>query len=547
MNCITKNIKILLSTAKPNGENTTFGYGMAQLSSLDELMQVMNRKAVATGIYQGGHRNGSHLKAMGNVYFIDIDSEPQAGKAPYYQTIEAKLRSLNISFVSVPSKSADQYLYKRHIAIILDGNLPKQKDLFIEAANYILETIGIDVKKVNKEVVGNDAGKIDESVAFDRVRLLNPASINRHFGNYDDRSYFYDGEALSMPEHLKAVYDDAVHDDGEITTSQLISFEDGSTVSFYNAKQFIPKGTKKICHCPNPHHEDKHPSAAFFHNSDGTAIINCSKCGRINISTNFIPTVPSITHDQYNYSIILNNAPQANISTLVSKIGDYSYQTDTSVIWAYSVSSMDDIYQLILAKAYLVKNSFDVSYEPAPQMYLNLLSIATLQPITKNVTLPKPFIRNEDKGNPNKLMYIEVKTLIRKHYLFPEIAIRAYSQNILAPDRSFNDTCNKGLAYFDYVLKTQRDQQSYKQSDKYFPMNLSDKAKTASNKKRLNQMKYTRKTKTTANEKKVLKLMHNKKFVKANGEPNITAMAKKLNKSRPTIYAAIDAIKLKGF
>ena len=542
MNCNTQISKILLSTAIAKEKNTTFDYGMAQLSSLDELMHTMNRKAVAPGIFMGGHRGGSYLKAMGNVYFIDIDTAPQTDEAPYYQTIEAKLKTLNISFVSVPSKSAYQYPYKRHIAIVLDGNLPKQGGLFTDTANYILKTIGIDVKKDGNQISGVDVNRIDLKVAFDRSRFLTPACINKHFSNYDDMSSFYDGSALPMPKHLKAIYDDA-NCDKEITTEELITFTDGTVTSVHDAKKIVVKGSHKPCHCPNPHHEDKHPSAAFFHNDDGTVVIYCQSdgCGTINITTNFISVIPIITHDQYNYSIILNNTPQAKISTLVSKIGNYSYRTDTSVIWTYSVLGMDDIYQLLLAKAYLVQNGFEVSHEPAPQKYLSLLSTATLQPITKNITLPKAFIPQGEVSQYDA-MYFRVKSLVRKHYLFPETTIHAYHQNVLAPDRPFTDTCNKGLAYFDHVIKTQHDQLGYKQSDKYFPMNLDAKAKAASNKKRLNKSNRTIQMKMTVNEKKVLRLLNDKKFVKSNGKPNVMAIAKRLNKSRDAIYRYVKAI-----
>ncbi len=532
--------KILLSTAEPEEQNTTFGYGMVQLSSPDELMHIMNRKAVATGIYLNGHRSGSHLKAMGNVYLVDIDTAPATGDAPYYQAIEAKLRSLNISFVSVPSRNANEYPYKRHIAIILDGNLPKQEDSFIEAANHILKTIGIDAVRINKETTGNDSDNIDKAVAFDRVRFLAPAGINKDFTNYGDLSHAYDGEALKLPDHLKTVYAGTVNDDS-ITTSQMIQFVDGTTISIYNAKKITPKGTKRVCHCPNPHHEDKRPSAVFYHN-DKNIVIHCSKCGNIKVSTNFIPTVPEIVHDQYNYSIILDNVLQADLSRLTALIGKYSYKTDTSVIWAYRVASVDDIYQLLLAKVWLVENGFEVSPQPAAKTHSNLLDTATLQPTTKNVTLPKAFVARDHDANAFTMLYIRASVLIFKHYLFPEVTIHAYNQNIIAPDRSFANTCNRGLAYFEYVIETQRNQQGYPQSNKYFAMKLSRSDKAKSDKQRIDGMNRTRKAKTATAENQVMKLIKNKKFVKANGKPNVSAIAKTLDKSRNTIYAAIKAI-----
>jgi len=531
MNCIINNNKILLSTAKSSNKATTNGYEVTEIVTLQQLMQVMNRKAVAIGLFSNGHRHGNYLKSMANVYFVDIDIAPATDETSYYQTIEAKLKALNISFVSVPSKSADQYPYKRHIAIILDSYLPTGKKAFNEAAHYILDTVGIDV------------AKIDNRVAFNNVSFLAPASINKNFTNYDDVSNFYNGEALSIPEHLKAVHDEVTAINSDIDSTQLIKFSDGSMVTIFEAKKIIGIGENKSCYCPN--HNDNNPSATFYHNSNGRAKIFCAVCGDVKINTNFIPSIPNILHRDYSYSIILNNVPQAKVSTLVSKMGNYSYTTDKSVIWLYSVSGIGDIYQLLLAKVYLVQNGFDVSREPAPQKHLNLLNTATLQPITKNVTLPTAYIPQQVQKSEYYYRYKQTATYVFNHYLFIEAAIYATYQNIIAPSRSFTDTCNLGLAYFDHVLQVMDKQKAFNQSNKTYPMKLQGKSKTKIIQQRIGNMAHGTKVKVTARQKKVMQLLNDERFLKFDGEPNITAIAKKLGVTRKTLYADIEVIKTK--
>ena len=533
MNCSTINNKILLSTAKSSNKATTNGYEVTELETPQQLMQVMNRKAVAIGLFSNGHRHGNYLQAMANVYFVDIDTAPPAGEAPYYKTIEAKLKALNISFVSVPSKSADQYIYKRHIAILLDSYLPTGKKAFNEVAHYILDTVGIDVPK------------IDNRVAFNNISFLAPASINKHFTNYDELSSFSNGKAFIIPEHLKAVHDEVMALNNDIDSTQLIRFTDGSTVTVFEAKKLIGVGENKSCYCPNPNHNDNNPSATFYHNSNGRAKIFCAVCGDVKINTNFIPSTPNILHSNYGYSIILNNAPQAQISTLVSKMGTYSYRTDTSVIWAYSVSSIGSIYQLLLAKVYLVQNGFEVSPEPAPQMQHNLLNTATLQPMIKNVTLPTAFIKHGIQTTKYYYRYKQTATYIFNHYLFVEAAIYATYQNIIAPSRSLADTCNLGLAYFDHVLQVMDKQKGFTQTAKTYPMKLQGKAKTKIIQQRVKNMSHGTQLKITARQKKVMHLLNDTKYLKFDGEPNLTAIAKKLGIGRQSLYRDIKAIKAK--
>ena len=530
MNSISENNRILLSTASSSDKATTNGYEVTELDTLQQLMETMNHKAVAIGLFSNGHRNGSYLKAMGNVYFVDIDTEPPVGEAPYYQTIETKLKTLNISFVSVPSKSADQYTYKRHIAIILDSYLPTSKKAFAKVAHYILDAVGIDITK------------IDDRVAFNNIAFLAPPSINKHFTNHNELSNFYTGESLTIPEELQARDDEVTTSSTTITTNQMIKFGDGSMVTVHEAKKLIGIGESKSCYCPS--HNDSNPSATFYHNPNGRVKIFCAVCGDVKINTNFIPSTPSILHSDYCYSIILNNVPQAKISTLVSEIGNYSYKTDTSVIWAYSVTSMGDIYQLLLAKVYLVEKGFDVSPMPTEQ-YHNLLDTATLKPITKNVTLPTTYIPQGIQRSEYYYQHKQIETYIFNHYLFPETAIHTTYQNIIAPNRPFSDTCNLGLAYFDYVLEVMKKQKSFTQTAKTYPMKLQGTAKIKITEQRIKNMAQGKKVKTMARQKKVLKLLNDDKYLTFNGEPHRTNISKKLGISRTTLYRDIEALKEK--
>jgi len=254
---------IILSTAVSDNKATTHGFKITEPILLRQLQRTMNREAVASGLFSNGHRHHNHLRAMGNIYFIDIDTEPSANEELYYQTIEAKLKALNISFVSVPSKSADKYPYKRHIAVILDSYLPTSKKAYKETAQYILNTAGIDLNK------------IDMRVAFNNVAFLAPASINKNFSNYDEVSSLNFAKPLAIPKHLQSHTDKLTTDHNDIKSNHLVKFADGSTLSAYDAKKIISKGDGKSCYCPT--HTDSNPSATFYHNSNGSIKIFCGK------------------------------------------------------------------------------------------------------------------------------------------------------------------------------------------------------------------------------------------------------------------------------
>jgi len=518
---------ITLSTAVSDNKKTTHGYQIVELNTLQKLQHIMNREAVASGLFSGGYRNDKYLRAMGNVYFIDIDTEPSANEEPYYQTIEAKLKALNVSFVSVPSKSADLYPYKRHIAVILDNSLPTSKKRFMEVSQNILDVIGIDVSRIDKRVV------------FNNIAFLAPASINKNFTNYDELSQVYEGVQLCIPAEPKKESQPK-----NTLCNRLIRFSDGSTLTTYQAKKLIGIGENKSCYCPN--HNDTNPSATFYHNADGSVHLFCGVCKDVKIDTNCIPTVPNVSHDNYQYSIIVDNAPQAKISTLEAKIGNYLHKTDKSVIWVYCVKNITDIYRLLLAKVYIMQKGLSVSSGTKDVKCKRLLDTSTLLPIINNVTLPAPYIPKSTGGNENFYRYKQIACYVFEHYIFAEAVIYATFQNIINPSRPFSDTCDLGLAYFEYMLKVMQEEKGLKQSDKQYPIRLQGKAKTKLREQRIKNMKQGTEVKMTIRQKKLLTLLSDEKYLHPNGEPNMTAIAKKLGVDRATLYRDIQRVKKRG-
>jgi len=524
-------MNIVISTAVSDNKKTTKGFKIVELQTLQELLHTMNREAVASGLFSNSHRNAKYLRNMGNVYFIDIDTPPSADEKPYYQIIEDKLRHLNISFVSVPSKSADQYPYKRHIAVILDNFMSTGTKDYKRIAEHILKTIGIELSR------------IDQSVAFNPVAFLAPASINKNFSNYDEVSTLHDGKPLALPKHLQASTKEVTADTHHVKSNQLIKFADGSMVTVYEAKKIIAQDNSKPCYCPN--HNDTKPSATFYHNSNGKAHIFCGVCGNIKIDTNFIPTEPTISHDEYNYSIVLENVPSDKIWVLNAKLGRYSYKTEKSFMWCYEVSRIEDIRKLLLAKVWLVQNGFKVSSIPAPKNHPHLLNTTRLQELIKNVTLPTPYIHNSAQLGESYFRYKQVAKYIFEHYLFVEATIYATYQNIIVPHRLFSKTCNLGLAYFEYVLQVQEKEKGLKSSDKTYPMRLQGKYKKDVEQKRVTNMNKAKKTKMTVRQKQIVKLMKADTYLTSNGKHKIVAMAKKLDISRDTLYRDMKVIRAK--
>jgi len=522
MNCSTNSI--ILSTSTATDKKAVYGFEVTALQSLDELMQVMNTKSVSSGLFLSGHRHQKFLKSCGNVYFIDIDVAPSTNETPYFQTVESILKSKNVSFVSVPSQSANQFPYKRHIAIILSHCLPTSTKDFKAASHYILDTLGIDNTK------------IDNAVANDVTRQLAPASINKDFTNIDEVSNYYESSPFIFPSEYQAKYTPQNDCESDFNTNTMITFADGTTVSIYDAKKLISNGDKRACFCIK--HNDTNPSATFYHNDDGTIKFFCGKCGNIKITTNFIPTVPTVAHQHYNYSIVINKSNISPINDLIAKIGKYTLQTEKSFIWHFQVTSISDIYTLFLAKCYLVDHNFEVAAYAPTDAAPTLLSVEVLLPITVNQNLPAIYIKPTTTLTPYRVRYLQLKQYIQRYsYLFAEASIYATYQNIINPNRDFETTCNLGLAYFEYVLKTQHEQQHRLQKDKAFPMKLKGIAKNQSNKKRVAKMTNTKHQTMTTRQKQLMKLINSGKYYKSNGVLNISALAKKLNVSRPTLIS----------
>jgi len=242
---------------------------------------------------------------------------------------------------------------------------------------------------------------------------------------------------------------------------------------------------------------------------------------------------------------VIDDAPNAKITALTSKIGNYSHRTEKSVIWTYSVQCMDDIYQLLLAKVYLVQKGFNVSPKATSKKHDTLLSTSTLHPITKNITLPAPYIPKGVATSEHFYRYKQIACYVFEHYLFVEATIYATYQNIIAPSRTFSDTCDLGLAYFEYMLKIMDKEKGLKQSSKQYKMRLQGKAKTKLTEQRHKNMAKGTEVKMTARQKKIINLQKNDRYISSNGEPNITAIAKKLNVDRTTIYRDMKVIESK--
>jgi len=326
----------------------------------------------------------------------------------------------------------------------------------------------------------------------------------------------------------------------------MITFADGTTVSIYDAKKIVSAGSNKSCYCINPTHDDTNPSATFYHNPDGTIKLFCGKCGNVKISTHFIPTVPAVAHQNYNYSIVIHKTDTCPTNDLITKIGKYTYETPQNLIWHFKVNTMSDIYTLLLAKCYLVDNDFEVSAVAPTQTVPTLLNVNVLQPLTVNQTLPTVFIKASSKLTPFQVRYMQMKQYIQRNgYLFVEASIFATFQNIINPNRDFTTTCNLGLAYFEYVLKTQQEQKNYLQKDKLFPMKLKGNAKTKSNQKRVQKMKATKTQTMTMRQKQLYKLIQSGNYYKSADVLNITALAKKLKVSRFTLRNDLKIIKSK--
>jgi len=147
------NYKITLSSADPKEKSTTYGFNKKEVYSLEKLQNILNAKAVSNGLYLNGHRNQNYLKAMGNIYILDFDIEPLENMKAYYLTVEEILKEKNIAFVSVPSKSANEFPYKRHIVIILSECITHIKENYIAFENKLLSDLSIDKNQIDENIL----------------------------------------------------------------------------------------------------------------------------------------------------------------------------------------------------------------------------------------------------------------------------------------------------------------------------------------------------------------------------------------------------------
>lgn len=524
--------KIILSVSNTLKEKeTTFDFKKTELTSLSALMDIMNNNAVSSGLFFDGHRNKKHMKAMGNIYFIDIDSEPKEGEKPYYLEIENKLRELNISFVSVPSKSADKYPYKRHIAVVLKNHLPVKNDEYIKAVNEILNKIGIDLNKIDSRVKEN------------QYSFLAPCIINKNFKNYNDKSYFYNGNPLELDETQDIQLEEShIVNKESIQPNISLRFSDGRNVHILDIKKEVHPGTSVGCYCPK--HDDNNPSATYYHNEDGSNFVVCSKCGIINISKKPSEAKPKISHYNWNYSIIIE-AKNKKIENNLKIILGINYQKlDNQLIWSYTIDGINDIYLLMLVKIQLVNDGYSLLNLNIKNRYL-FAEKQLLREYSKNTKPSNIFINKNADNKPSTIYYLKVKKAVFNNYIFPELTI--YEAYQAYPEiKNLDEICDKGLAYFEYVLSTREKEKNVKlQKDKIFPSRLSKEKKEISNKNREIKRMKTVTASMNEKEKKIYKLIESKKYNKREGELNISALSEVMKISRTTLYKYLESINSK--
>jgi hypothetical protein len=296
-------------------------------------------------------------------------------------------------------------------------------------------------------------------------------------------------------------------------------------------------GEKQPCYCPV--HDDANPSAVLFHNTNGIRLF-CSRCGPLKINTNFIPSTPSIPHADYGYSIVIENATAAGISRLRTLLGECTARNGKRAIWAYSVAGIEDIGLLLRAKMWLTNEGYSVAPYPVVTDS-GMADIERLRAVAKNVEPQNVFIHRNAK-TPFAFRYWTMRHYVKNRWLFVEAAIYATWQNLIDPARSFADTCNIGIAFFEHVTNTIEKQRTLMQKDKSYPMPLDGPAKAKLNKHRVNTMNEHRKAKMTDRQKKLLKLWDDERYIKPGGKRNIAAIAKALGVSRDTTYKDLKAL-----
>lgn len=529
---INENYKIILSISNDlKDKETTFYFKKRELKSLYELMQIMNNNAVTNGLFLNGHRNRKNIKAMGNVYFIDIDKEPKTNETPYYLEIENKLKELNISFVSVPSQSANKYPYKRHIAVILENNLPVSKNEYLKAVHEIINKIEIDTNKIDFKVQEN------------QINFLAPCSVNQDFKNYESKSYFYSGKPLLLEENT-LIKESNIYNENSLKDDIFVTFSDGSRLSISQAKLIITPDTRRECYCPL--HDDKKPSASYYHNLNGTVEIYCSVCGPIKINKKDFFPKPKINHSSFNYSISILFINK-EVENHLKRILGIDYQNvENHLVWFYKIDSINDIYLLMLAKIQLLNDGYSLT-----NFYIKnrgfFADIQLLRTYTRNTKPLLCFINKTAKITPYNLMYIKVRNAVFNGYIFPELCIWEVYQSLLTID-DLEIIYNHGLGFFDYVIDTinNEDKEAKLQKDKKFPIRSDRKQKQISNELREKKRIGTVQKNMNLLEEKIYKLVKSGKFNKLNGDLNKSSLSKQLGISRPTLDKNLRSINSKN-
>ncbi len=518
------NYKITLSSAKPVEKSTTYGFNKTEVYSLEELQNILNTKAVSNGLYLSGHRNQNYLKAMGNIYILDFDIEPLKNMKAYYLKVEEILKEKEIAFVSVPSKSASEFPYKRHIVIILSECITHIKDKYSEFEQQLLSDIGIDITQIDQKLMKN------------RTSHIAPASINKLFTDYNSKSNYYCG----IPYQVNKKYffkNKKLEEIVNIDRESFIDFADGSRNNIEDTIKILPKGSKKSCYCPK-HNDTNNPSATFFYNDDGSVRLNCQVCGKINIGSNFLNANPKINHYQNNYSIKVYGYSKK----LIDILGEPSVESPHYEVWSFRVENINHIYQIMLAKKQLIEDGFKIDKDlNVVSSGINLKNTNILTRYIANTKLLTVFIKSTKKKLTSQyIIYFYAKKYVFNNFINVETIIWFMYQNLLNIN-CFETICHYGLSYYEYILQTIETEKNLPQKDKRFSIRLNRKQKKEHFKSKEESRMKKVKINMHNNEKRIFKLMKNPEYHRNNGY-NKSKIATKLGLNRNTVSAYIKRI-----
>lgn len=521
-----KKYNIILSIADASEKITTFNFKKKELHLLSELQDVLNTKAVSNGMFLNGHRNQKNLQGMGNIYMLDFDIEPLDNEQPYYLMVEESLKNQNLAFVSVPSQSADLKPFKRHIVIILSDCINHNKEKFLTFEKKLLTDLDININLIDKHVVKNQAVQIA------------PAIINQSFTDYSSKSYFFEGNPYKVDnKFIEQIGTDKAKK--FITNDIHIKFFNNSVVTVEEAKQIVKRGDNKQCYCPT--HNDTNPSATFFHNNNGLANIYCHICGNIPLQKNHYNYEPTIKHSEYKYSIKIFN-PNTKIENL---FGKPTLRTKEYSQWFFNVMEIDDIDRIHLAKKQLVQDRYRVDFTFNNQYDEENIIGANTSILLRYIANTKPpklcFNSKTDKPlYPNKIIYLHLKKYIFESFINPETIILLFYYNFPL-EKDFEKICNRGLGYYEYVLKTIEWDKNKFQMNKKFPTRLNSRQKEKVYKYREEERMKRVLKKMTTMEKDIFNLMQNPDYQR-NGSYNCTKIGSTLELNRATVKRYVEKI-----